>query len=104
MTHTHDTDSSESERAAPSARADEARTTQASAGESERPAQTTEADGEDRPRRGLRRGPRSLIARRRAGAKTKGAEGAPAQGAPVVTEAPPDGEVVAQVRMPRKDA
>ncbi|MGQ7938520.1 23S rRNA pseudouridine(2605) synthase RluB [Paraburkholderia sp. D1E] len=104
MTHTHDTDSSESERAVPSARADEARTTQASAGESERPAQTTEADGEDRPRRGLRRGPRSLIARRRAGAKTKGAEGAPAQGAPVVTEAPPDGEVVAQVRMPRKDA
>ena len=104
MTHTHDTDSSESERAVPSARADEARTTQASAGEGERPAQTTEADGEDRPRRGLRRGPRSLIARRRAGAKTKGAEGAPAQGAPVVTETPPDGEVVAQVRMPRKDA
>jgi len=104
LTHTHDTDSSESERAVPSARADETRTTQASAGEGERPAQTTEADGEDRPRRGLRRGPRSLIARRRAGAKTKGAEGAPAQGAPVVTEAPPDGEVVAQVRMPRKDA
>jgi 23S rRNA pseudouridine2605 synthase len=104
LTHTHDTDSSESERAVPSARADEARTKQASAGEGERPAQTAEADGEDRPRRGLRRGPRSLIARRRAGAKTKGAEGAPAQGAPVVTEAPPDGEVVAQVRMPRKDA
>ncbi|NKJ50329.1 23S rRNA pseudouridylate synthase B [Burkholderia sp. SG-MS1] len=104
MTHTHDTDSSESERAVPSARADETRTTQASAGEGERPAQTAEADGEDRPRRGLRRGPRSLIARRRAGAKTKGAEGVPAPGAPVVTEAPPDGEVVAQVRMPRKDA
>ena len=103
MTHTHDTDSSESERAVPSARADEARTTQASAGEGERPAPATEADGEDRPRRGLRRGPRSLIARRRAGAKTKGAEGAPAQGAPVVAETPPDGEVVAQVRMPRKD-
>lgn len=103
MTHTHDTDSSESERAVPSARADEARTTQASVGEGERPAQTTEADGEDRPRRGLRRGPRSLIARRRAGAKTKGAEGAPAQGAPVVTETPPDGEVVAQVRTPRKE-
>jgi 23S rRNA pseudouridine2605 synthase len=104
LTHTHDTDSSESERAVPSARADETRTTQASAGEGERPAQTTEADGEDRPRRGLRRGPRSLIARRRAGAKTKGAEGGPAQEAPVVSEAPPDGEVVAQVRMPRKDA
>ncbi|MCC8391145.1 pseudouridine synthase [Paraburkholderia sp. MMS20-SJTR3] len=104
MTHTHDTDSSESERAVPSARTDEARTKQASAGEGERPAQNLEADGEERPRRGLRRGPRSLIARRRAGAKTKAAEGAPAQGAPVVTEAPPDGEVVAQVRMPRKDA
>ncbi|CAB3777694.1 23S rRNA pseudouridine(2605) synthase RluB [Paraburkholderia fynbosensis] len=104
MTHTHDTDSSESERAVPSARADETRNTQASAGEGERPAQTAEADGEDRPRRGLRRGPRSLIARRRAGAKTKGAEGVPAPAASVVTEAPPDGEVVAQVRMPRKDA
>jgi 23S rRNA pseudouridine2605 synthase len=58
-------------------------------------------DSQDRPRRGLRRGPRSLIARRRAVAKTKGegAESAPA----VVTEAPPDGEVVAHVRMPRKD-
>ncbi|HEX7909137.1 MAG TPA: pseudouridine synthase [Paraburkholderia sp.] len=104
MTHTHDTDSSESERAVPSARADETHTTQASAGAGERQAQSTEAEGEDRPRRGLRRGPRSLIARRRAGAKTKGAEGAPTQGAPVVAEAPPDGEVVAQVRMPRKDA
>ncbi|MBC8732117.1 23S rRNA pseudouridine(2605) synthase RluB [Paraburkholderia sp. UCT2] len=103
MTHTHDTDSSESERPVPSARTDE-RTTQAATGESERPAHGAEAEGEERPRRGLRRGPRSLIARRRAGAKTKAAEGAPAQGAPVVAETPPDGEVVAQVRMPRKDA
>ncbi|MEW9584665.1 23S rRNA pseudouridine(2605) synthase RluB [Paraburkholderia sp. DGU8] len=103
MTHTHDTDSSESERAVPSARADEARTPQAPAGEGERPAQSAEADGEDRPRRGLRRGPRSLIARRRAGAKAKVAEGVPTQGGPVVTDAPPDGEVVAQVRMPRKE-
>jgi 23S rRNA pseudouridine2605 synthase len=104
LTDTHDTDSSESERAVPSARADEARTTQAPAGEGERPAQSAEADSEERPRRGLRRGPRSLIARRRAGAKTKAAEGTAAPGAPVVTEAPPDGEVVEQVRMPRKDA
>ncbi|CAH2918159.1 MAG: LSU rRNA pseudouridine(2605) synthase (EC [uncultured Paraburkholderia sp.] len=104
MTHTHDTDSSESERAVPSARADETRTQQASAGEGERPAQTTEADGEDRPRRGLRRGPRSLIARRRAGAKTKAAEGAPLEAAPVAGEAPPDGEVAAQARPPRKEA
>ncbi|ADG15271.1 23S rRNA pseudouridine(2605) synthase RluB [Paraburkholderia atlantica] len=98
MTHTHDTDSSESERPVPSARTDE-RTTQASAGEGERPAHGAEAEGEERPRRGLRRGPRSLIARRRAGAKTKAAEGAP-----VVAETPPDGEVVAQARAPRKDA
>ncbi|WP_025598519.1 23S rRNA pseudouridine(2605) synthase RluB [Burkholderia sp. WSM2230] len=104
MTHTHDTESSESERAVPSARADETRTTQASAGEGERPAQTTEADGDDRPRRGLRRGPRSLIARRRAGAKTKAAEGAPGQAAPVAAEAPPDGEAAAQTRPPRKEA
>ncbi len=104
MTHTHDTDSSESERAVPSARADETRTQEASAGQGERPAQTTEADGEDRPRRGLRRGPRSLIARRRAGAKTKAAEGAPLETAAVVGEAPPDGEVTAQARPPRKEA
>jgi 23S rRNA pseudouridine2605 synthase len=103
LTHTHDTDSSESERAVPSARTDE-RTTQASAGEGERPAHGAEADGEERPRRGLRRGPRSLIARRRAGAKTKAAEGAPAQDAPVVAETPPDGEVAGQARAPRKDA
>ncbi|WP_035478565.1 23S rRNA pseudouridine(2605) synthase RluB [Paraburkholderia phenoliruptrix] len=104
MTHTHDTDSSESERAVPSARADETRIQEASAGQGERPAQTTEADGEDRPRRGLRRGPRSLIARRRAGAKTKAAEGAPLETAAVVGEAPPDGEVTAQARPPRKEA
>jgi 23S rRNA pseudouridine2605 synthase len=97
LTDTHDTDSSESERAV---RADETRTSQTSAGATERPAQAEGAEGEERPRRGLRRGPRSLIARRRAGAKSKGAEGAPE---PVVTEAPPDGEVVAQVRMPRKE-
>ena len=104
MTHTHDTESSESERAVPSARADETRTTQASAGEGERPAQTTEADGEDRPRRGLRRGPRSLIARRRAGAKTKAAEGGAAESAAVVAETPPDGEAAGQARAPRKEA
>ncbi|WP_175115469.1 23S rRNA pseudouridine(2605) synthase RluB, partial [Paraburkholderia solisilvae] len=60
--------------------------------------------GDERPRRGLRRGPRSLIARRRAGAKAKAStDGATAQPVPAVPEAPPDGEVVAQVRMPRKD-
>ncbi len=105
MTHTHDTDSSESEHAAAPARPDETHTPQASSNGAEAAAQTPDADGEDRPRRGLRRGPRSLIARRRAGAKAKNTDGAPAQQpAPVVTEAPPDGVVVAQVRMPRKDA
>jgi 23S rRNA pseudouridine2605 synthase len=100
LTDTHDTDSSESEHAVRSARAGETRTSQTAASESDRPAQTEGAEGEERPRRGLRRGPRSLIARRRAGAKSKAAEGA---AEPVVTEAPPDGEVVAQVRMPRKE-
>jgi 23S rRNA pseudouridine2605 synthase len=103
LTHTHDTDSSESERAVKSARPDEARESQASAGESDRTGETAGAEGEDRPRRGLRRGPRSLIARRRAGAKAKGAEGEPAQGEPVATETAQDGEVVAQPRPPRKE-
>jgi len=100
LTDTHDTDSSESEHAVHATRAGETRTSQAPGGESDRPAQAEGAEGEERPRRGLRRGPRSLIARRRAGAKNKTAEGAVE---PVVTEAPPDGEVVAQVRMPRKE-
>ena len=77
MTDTHDTDSSESEHAVQSARAGETRTAQAPAGETDRPAHAEGAEGEERPRRGLRRGPRSLIARRRAGAKNKGAEGSP---------------------------
>jgi len=99
LTHTHDTDSSESEHAVKSARSDETREAQTSAGESEG------AGGEDRPRRGLRRGPRSLIARRRAGSKARSAEGAPAAdaSAPVETETPPDGEAVAPVRAPRKE-
>ncbi|MBV8626436.1 MAG: rRNA pseudouridine synthase [Paraburkholderia sp.] len=103
MTHTHDTDSSESEHAVKSARSDETREAQASAGETDRAGEG--AGGEDRPRRGLRRGPRSLIARRRAGGKAKGAEGAPAAEAPAPLEAetPSDGEVVAQVRTPRKE-
>ncbi|MFM0286560.1 23S rRNA pseudouridine(2605) synthase RluB [Paraburkholderia megapolitana] len=104
MTRTHDTDSSEAEHAVPSARPDETQPQQTAAAGNEPTAQTPDADGEDRPRRGLRRGPRSLIARRRAGAKAKNADGAQAvQPAPVVTETPPDGVVVAQVRMPRKD-
>ncbi|MCG5074048.1 23S rRNA pseudouridine(2605) synthase RluB [Paraburkholderia tagetis] len=113
MTDIHDTDStdaSESGRRASSARDDDTRADHGDvAGQ---PA--SEAAGEDRPRRGLRRGPRSLIARRRAGAKAKAGEGAaasesapgvatPGVAALVATEAPPDGVVVAQVRTPRKD-
>jgi 23S rRNA pseudouridine2605 synthase len=99
LTHSHDSDSPESERPV---RADEAHG-QADAGERTR--NDEPADGEERPRRGLRRGPRSLIARRRAVAKTKGADGT-SSAAPsgVIAETPPDGVVAAQVRMPRKDA
>ncbi|MEC4600163.1 23S rRNA pseudouridylate synthase B, partial [Burkholderia vietnamiensis] len=45
------------------------------------------AGGDERPRRGLRRGPRSLIARRRAAAKSKGADGEPQGGE--AADAPP---------------
>jgi 23S rRNA pseudouridine2605 synthase len=109
LTHSHDSDSPESARPVHAADAHES----ADAGERTRTDRDDRADradengaeDDDRPRRGLRRGPRSLIARRRAVAKTKGPEGAPDAAAPAaVTETPPDGVVVAQVRMPRKDA
>jgi 23S rRNA pseudouridine2605 synthase len=96
LTHSHDSDSPEPER---TVRADDAHG-QADAGERTRTDDSSE--GDDRPRRGLRRGPRSLIARRRAVAKTKTGDGVAPAG--VVAETPPDGVVVAQVRMPRKDA
>ncbi|SAL73516.1 ribosomal large subunit pseudouridine synthase B [Caballeronia choica] len=97
MTHSHDSDSPESERPV---RATDA---QDPSDAGERARTDDSAEGDDRPRRGLRRGPRSLIARRRAVAKTKDAEeGAPEAGA--VAEAPPDGVVAAKVRMPRKEA
>jgi 23S rRNA pseudouridine2605 synthase len=99
LTHSHDSDSPESERPV---RADEAH---GQANAAERTRTDEPADGEERPRRGLRRGPRSLIARRRAVAKTKGADGA-ASAAPsgANAEAPPDGVVAAPARAPRKDA
>ncbi|WP_321797088.1 23S rRNA pseudouridine(2605) synthase RluB [Caballeronia sp. J97] len=99
MTHSHDSDSPESARPVHAADAPES----ADAGESTRTDRADEGgEGEDRPRRGLRRGPRSLIARRRAVAKTKGADAAP--GTPdAVNETPPDGVVAAQMRTPRKD-
>jgi 23S rRNA pseudouridine2605 synthase len=100
LTHSHDSDSPESERPV---RATDAQGPSSNDDRDDRARADDSAEGDDRPRRGLRRGPRSLIARRRAVAKTKGAEeGVPATG--VVAEAPPDGVVVAQVRMPRKDA
>ncbi|MFP6558679.1 23S rRNA pseudouridine(2605) synthase RluB [Paraburkholderia sp. B3] len=71
MTDIHDTDStdaSESSRRAASAQADEPRSREAGDVPEGAPGS---GEGEDRPRRGLRRGPRSLIARRRAGAKAK---------------------------------
>ena len=67
MTDIHDIESSAP--AVQAARADDA------------PEQGASAEGGDeRPRRGLRRGPRSLIARRRAAAKSKGADGEPQGG------------------------
>ncbi|WP_250509112.1 23S rRNA pseudouridine(2605) synthase RluB [Caballeronia sp. GACF4] len=97
MTHSHDSDSPDSARPVHAADAHEP----ADAGERTRSDENGE--GDDRPRRGLRRGPRSLIARRRAVAKTKGAEGAP--GSPdTATEATPDGVVAEPVAKPRKEA
>jgi 23S rRNA pseudouridine2605 synthase len=107
LTDIHDTDStdaSESSRRAASAHADEPRAREA--GSDVAGAQTPgggEGEGDDRPRRGLRRGPRSLIARRRAGAKAKAADAAPAEGAPAAAEAPQDGAVAAQARAPRRE-
>ncbi|GAB7537427.1 23S rRNA pseudouridine(2605) synthase RluB [Burkholderia sp. 3C] len=93
MTDTHDTDSSESGHAMRASRADDA------------PEQSAQdAGGEDRPRRGLRRGPRSLIARRRAATKSKtdsteGAESAPAEVAS--SEAPAAAPAPRAPRAPR---
>jgi 23S rRNA pseudouridine2605 synthase len=80
LTNTHDTDWSASGPAADAAGRDDAQ--RAPASESEQGAHIAEAGDQERPRRGLRRGPRSLIARRRAAAKTKSEAGeqAPSQG------------------------
>ncbi|MGS1032738.1 23S rRNA pseudouridine(2605) synthase RluB [Burkholderia glumae] len=89
MTDTHDTDSSESAQAMQASRA---------GGAPEQSAQ--DAGGEERPRRGLRRGPRSLIARRRAAAKSKTAEPA-ADGAQAVPAEAVDAEAPAAAPAPR---
>jgi 23S rRNA pseudouridine2605 synthase len=100
LTHSHDSDSPESERPV---RADDAHG-QADAGERTRTDET--AEGEERPRRGLRRGPRSLIARRRAVAKTKGGDGTSpaAPSGAIGEEASSDGAAAAPVRAPRREA
>ena len=107
MTDIHDTDStdpSESSRRAASAHADEPRAREAAGDVAEGPAPGgSEGEGEDRPRRGLRRGPRSLIARRRAGAKAKATDAVPAEGVPGAAETPAEGAVVGQARAPRRD-
>ncbi|MGU7779812.1 23S rRNA pseudouridine(2605) synthase RluB [Burkholderia sp. PU8-34] len=88
MTDIHDIESSAP--AVQAARADDA------------PEQGAQAEGGDeRPRRGLRRGPRSLIARRRAAAKSKGAEGAPQEGEGA--DAPADAAQAQPARAPRKE-
>ncbi|RQR47503.1 rRNA pseudouridine synthase [Burkholderia sp. Bp9140] len=61
------------------------------------------AGGDERPRRGLRRGPRSLIARRRAAAKSKGADGEP-QGGEGADAQPAEAAEAQPARAPRKEA
>ena len=110
MTNTHDTDLSASGQAIQAAGRDEAPSAQA-AGEAEHGAHIAEAGDQDRPRRGLRRGPRSLIARRRAAAKTKGEAGGQAPSSPAdaaendapssVAPAPEEG-VAGTPRTPRR--
>lgn len=106
MTDIHDTDStdaSESSRRAASAHGDEPHAREGGGDVAEVQASGGSGEGEDRPRRGLRRGPRSLIARRRAGAKAKAADAASAEGAPAAAEIPAEGASGAQARAPRKE-
>jgi 23S rRNA pseudouridine2605 synthase len=109
LTDTHDTDSSESGHAVEPARRDGARAARDDRDAHEQratppgDASAAEPTDDERPRRGLRRGPRSLIARRRAAAKTKAPEGAAAQTAGAEADTPPEGEGAAQARAPRKE-
>lgn len=105
MTDTHDTDLSAPGRAADTAGHDDARKAR-TPGDTEHPAGGAEAGDQDRPRRGLRRGPRSLIARRRAAGKPKGEATQPQSDAAPSAEpqAQPEGEVPSQARPARKSA
>jgi 23S rRNA pseudouridine2605 synthase len=105
LTDTHDTDLSASGHAAKATGREEAsggRETRA-AGDREPLVHNADAADQERPRRGLRRGPRSLIARRRAAAKTKDEQGAQAQPGEAAS-AQADGEAVAPARAPKQGA
>jgi len=104
LTDTHDTDLSASGRAIDAAGREQTLGAQEAPDRSnEREPQAADAGGEERPRRGLRRGPRSLIARRRAAAKTKGdpAAGDPAAGDPAARSEP---DAPAELAAPGGDA
>ncbi len=107
MTDTHDTELSASGHAVEAAGREEApgaHEAQA-AGEREPHAQIAEAGDQERPRRGLRRGPRSLIARRRAAAKTKGEQAAQTQPAEAADVREAEGDAAAApARGPKKGA
>ncbi|WP_175796624.1 23S rRNA pseudouridine(2605) synthase RluB [Burkholderia anthina] len=90
MTDIHDIESSAP--AVQAARADDAPEQDAQA-----------AGGDERPRRGLRRGPRSLIARRRAAAKSKGADGEPQGGDGAEAQPAETAEAQQPARAPRKE-
>ncbi len=97
MTDTHDTDLSASGHAIDAAGREQTLGAHEASDDAanEREPQA-DAGGEERPRRGLRRGPRSLIARRRAAAKTKGDPAAQSElDAPAdVAAAPGEGEAL----------
>ena len=104
MTDTHDTELSASGHAVQAAGREEApgdREAQA-AGDREQLTHGADAGDQERPRRGLRRGPRSLIARRRAAAKTKGEQGTQAQPGEAAADAQTESELAAPARGPRK--
>ena len=112
MTHTHDTELSASghaEQATGREEAPGAEKTQPAA-EREPLGHNAEGGDQERPRRGLRRGPRSLIARRRAAAKTKGEQaaqalpGQPGQPGDAAAGAEVDGEAANPARGPKKGA
>jgi 23S rRNA pseudouridine2605 synthase len=107
LTDTHDTELSASGHTAEAAGREEAPVAQDAQSGGDREPHTAEAGDQERPRRGLRRGPRSLIARRRAAAKTKGelaAQTQPGEPRDVAADAAADSSAVAPPREPHKAA